>query len=503
VSGKNRNVSLIQAFASALEICQNGGDVANPTSLLPFIDHFGLSSSDLRGVLDLALSSGGEFAEIYMEHRSYDFVNMEEDIIKETAESVSLGLGIRVLSGDKTGFGYTNDLTLDKVRNAALTAAAIASGKAKVHPGRSREKRLTKNVYRVTNPADRAGLRKKIALVREAYGAAQKSDARITKVKAYFQDSLSHVAILNSDGLFVRDTRPMVKLVCVAISEKDGKREYGFSGSGGRVGLEYFRDVLTPPAIGEQAAREALLLLEAVDAPAGEMPIVLSPGHSGVLIHEAVGHLLEADFNRKKTSIFWNKMGKRVGSNLVTIYDDPTIPAFRGSYNVDDEGTVPRKTLLIEKGIVRGFLQDRLSAGLMDRPLTGHGRRQDYSHAPIPRMANTYIARGEHSPEEILRSVKKGFYVQSLQGGQVEDSGKFTFSVSLGYLIEGGRLTAPVKQATLIGTNIDILKRIEMAGSDLQFGLQTGTCSKDGQDVPVADGCPTLKISKMTVGGRT
>ncbi len=208
----------------------------------------------------------------------------------------------------------------------------------------------------------------------------------------------------------------MVKLVCVAIAEKGGQREYGFSGGGGRVGLEYFKDTLTPRAIGEQAAREALLLLEAVDAPAGEMPIVLAPGHSGVLIHEAVGHLLEADFNRKKTSVFWNKMGKKVGSDLVTIYDDPTIPAFRGSYDVDDEGTVPRRTLLIEKGVVRGFLQDRLSAGIMGRPLTGHGRRQDYTHAPIPRMANTYIARGEHAPEEILKSVKKGFYVASLSG---------------------------------------------------------------------------------------
>lgn len=467
------------------------------------MDLFNLDASDLRKVLDLALSSGGDFAEIFLEHRTYDFVNMEEDIIKETAESVGQGLGIRVLSGDKTGYGYTNDLALDKVRQAALTAAAIASGKARVHASPLREKRPKRNVYRVTVPADRAGLKKKITLVREAYGAAQESDPRIVKVKAYFQDSLSHIAVLNSDGLLVRDTRPMVKLACVAISEKDGKREIGFSGGGGRVGLEHFRDVMTARTIGRQAAREALLLLGAVDAPAGEMPIVLAPGHSGVLIHEAVGHLLEADFNRKKTSVFWNKLGRKVGSDLVTIYDDPTIPAFRGSYNVDDEGTVPRKTLLIEKGVVRGLLQDRLSAGIMGRPLTGHGRRQDYSHAPIPRMANTYIACGEHAPEEILRSVRKGFYVQSLSGGQVEDSGKFTFSVSLGYLIEDGKLTAPVKQATLIGTNLDILKRIEMAGSDLEFGLQTGTCSKEGQDVPVADGCPTLKISRMTVGGRT
>jgi TldD protein len=468
----------------------------------PLIDRFGLDPADLGKVLDLALSSGGDFAEIYMERRNYDFVNMEEDIIKETAESVSLGLGIRVLRGEQTGFGFTNDLALEKVRKAALTAAAIARGKTKIRAARLRKKRSAADVYRETKPADKAGLARKIDLVREAYAAAQKFDRRIVKVKATFQDSRSDIAILNSEGLFARDVRPMVKLVCVAISEKDGQREFGFWGGGGRVGLEHFRDALTPKMIGEQAAREAVVLLEAADAPAGEMPIVLAPGHSGVLIHEAVGHLLEADFNRKKTSIFWNKLGRKVGSELVTIYDDPTIPAFRGSYNVDDEGTAPRKTLLIEKGLVRGFLQDRLSAGLMRQPLTGHGRRQDFSHMPIPRMANTYIERGEHAPEEILRSVDKGFYVASLSGGQVEDSGKFTFSVSLGYLIESGRLTAPVKQATLIGTNIDILRRIEMAGSDLEFGLQTGTCSKEGQDVPVSDGCPTLKISKMTVGGR-
>jgi TldD protein len=476
---------------------------AQPGAPLSCIDHFSLDPTDLRKVLDLALASGGDFAEIYLERRTYDFVNMEEDIIKETAESVSLGLGVRVLAGDKTGFGYTNDLSLEKVRKAALAASAIAGGKAKARPARFREKPLKKSVYPVSTPADKAGLKTKIGLVQEAYASAQKFDGRIAKVKSYFQDSLSHIAILNSEGLFVRDTQPMVKLVCVAISEKGSRREFGFWGGGGRVGLEYFGHALTPRAIGEQAAREAVLLLEAADAPAGEMPIVLSPGHSGVLIHEAVGHLLEADFNRKRTSIFWNKMGKKVGSDLVTIYDDPRIPAFRGSYNVDDEGTVPRRTILIEKGVVRGFLQDKLSARLMGHPLTGHGRRQDFSHPPIPRMANTYIDRGEHAPEEIVKSVKKGFYVASLSGGQVEDSGKFTFSVSLGYLIENGKLTAPVRQATLIGTNIDVLKRIEMAGSDLKFGLQTGTCSKEGQDVPVADGCPTLKISRMTVGGRT
>ncbi len=467
------------------------------------MDDFPIGSDDLAPVIRLALESGGDFAEIFLEHRTYNLVNMEEDIIKETAEAISLGLGIRVIAGDQTGFAYTNDLSLDKIRNAATTASAIAAGRLKKRPKSPRERFSRKNPYSAARPASRATLQEKIGIVREAYGAAREYDRHITKVKARFQDSLQNILILNSDGLLVRDARPLVKLVCVAISEKSGHREFGYNGDGGRVGMEFFdRENGRARRIGEEAAREALTLLDAMDAPAGEMPIVLAPGHSGVLIHEAVGHLLEADFNRKKTSIFWNKMGKKVGSGLITIYDDPSIPAFRGSYRFDDEGTAPRRTLLIEKGIARGLLQDRLSAGLMGMPLTGHGRRQDFAHPPLPRMANTFIDRGQDAPEDIIRSVGKGLYVASLQGGQVEDSGKFTFSVSLAYLIEDGKLTRPVKQATLIGTNIDILKKIDKVGADLAFGLQTGTCSKEGQDIPVTDGCPTMKISAMTVGGR-
>ena len=468
---------------------------------LPFVDRFGLSDEDLRTTLVFALSKGGDFAEAFLEYRTYEYVLMEDDIIKETAESVALGLGIRVLAGDQTGFGYTSDLSLECVQRAALTAAAIAKGRYRAAAFHIKERKPRGEVARVLRPAHLSGMETKIKLVRDAYGAARHFDPRIVKVKASLQDSVQHVAVANSEGLLARDVRPMVRLTCAAIAEESGRRESGYWGGGGRVGLEYFRDTLTPARIGAEAAAEAVLLLGAADAPAGEMPIVLSPGHSGVLIHEAVGHLLEADFNRKKTSIFWNKMGQRVGTEQVTIYDDPTLPASRGSYNMDDEGTPPRKTLLVDKGVVAGLLQDKLSARLMKRPLTGHGRRQDYSHWPIPRMANTFIARGEYDPAEILASVKKGFYVDSLQGGQVEDSGKFTFSVSLGHLIEDGRLTAPVRQATLIGTNIDILKRLVMVGSDLAFGLQTGTCSKEGQDVPVNDGCPTLKIARMTVGG--
>ena len=465
-------------------------------------DYFRISKSDLQKILNIALSRGGEFAEVFLEYRLYHFINMEEDIIKETAESISLGLGIRVISGEKTGFGYTNDLSLEKIKKAALSAANIASTLPQTKSALPKRIRIPHNFYPLLKPAHRASLEKKIALVKEAYFASQKFDPKIKKVKVTLQDQIQYITVVNSEGLFVSDTRPLIKLVSLAISEKGKKREFGFSGGGGRVGLEYFQNEQTPMDIGRQASEEALKLLEAFEAPAGEMPVVLAAGHSGVMVHEAVGHLLEADFNRKKTSIFWNKMGKKVGNSQVSIFDDPTIPHFRGSYNIDDEGTQPRKTLLIEKGIMSGLLQDKLSSKLMKMPLTGHGRRQDYTSIPIPRMANTFIDRGEYDPEEIIKSVKKGFYADKFQGGQVEDSGKFTFSVSLGYLIEDGKLTVPVKQATLIGTNIDILKKIEMVGGDLKFGLQTGTCGKEGQEVPVTDGCPTIKISGMTVGGQ-
>jgi TldD protein len=460
-----------------------------------------LSLQGIKKILDLALSRGGDFAEAFFEYKTYNFINMEEDIIKETAESISMGLGIRVLCGKKTGYGYTNDLSLPKIKKAALTASSIASGLSPSRAAMISSKKLKHDYYPVLHPAQDISLEEKISLVRKTYQSAQGYDPKIKKVKVSYADQVQYISVINSEGLFVSDIRPLIKLACLSIAEDSQRREAGYSGGGGRVGVEYFQDALTPEKIGTGAAQEALLLLNAVPPPAGEMPVVLSPGHSGVLIHEAVGHLLEADFNRKKTSIFWDKMNKKVANDQVNIYDDPTIKHFRGSYNIDDEGTSPQKTPLIQKGKLRGFLQDRLSANLMNMPPTGHGRRQDYTCLPIPRMSNTFIDRGQFDPHEILRSIKKGFYAHKFQGGQVEDSGKFTFSVSSGFLIEEGELTAPVKQATLIGTNIDVLNKIEMVGSDLKFGLQTGTCGKEGQAAPVTDGCPTIKIKGMTVGG--
>ncbi len=470
--------------------------------MINFEDHFGLDRRDLRNTLGVALSRGGDFAEIYLEYRIFSFINMEEDIVKETAESISLGLGVRVISGEKTGYGYSNDLSAEKIHEAALAAASISDSGAAGGVPQFHAVEAGADLYPVVSPLHRLDLKRKIDLVRDTYAACQDRHSKIKKVKVLFQDHVQFVAVINSEGLEARDARPQVKLACYAVAEENKRREFGYSGGGGRVGSEYFENVLTPHQIGQEAADDALRLLKAVPAPAGEMPVVLAPGNAGVLVHEAVGHLLEADFNRKKTSIFWDKLGKRVGSSRLTIFDDPTIPSFRGSYNIDDEGTVPGKTLLIENGTVSGFLQDKLSSRLMNLPLSGHGRRQDYTCIPIPRMANTYVEKGEDAPEDILKSVRKGIYAEKFEGGQVEDSGKFTFSISCGYLIEEGRLTAPIKQATLIGTNLDILQKIEMVGHDLSFGLQTGTCSKEGQDVPVTDGCPTIKISKMTVGGR-
>lgn len=469
---------------------------------LPFHDHFQLGEEELKKILSLALSRGGDFAEIYMEYNRNNFINMAEDIIKETAESISMGIGIRVTYNDQTGYAYSNSCSLEELRKAALTAAAIATEQKTVAPSPLQSIPVPHNYYTIREGAATASLNRKIDMVKRAYAAAQQADPVIKKVKVALADQLQSIRIINSDGLNIVDTRPLVKMSCVSIAEKSGEREAGFMGGGGRVGLEYFKNILTPEQIGQEASIEAIKLLHAEQPPAGEMPVVLAPGHSGVLIHEAVGHLLEADFIRKKTSVFWDKLGKQVGNEQVNIFDDPTIPYFRGSYNIDDEGTIPHKTQLLENGKIINLIQDRLSARLLQMPVTGHGRRQDYSCIPIPRMSNTYIDKGEYSPEEILKSVAKGFYALHYQGGQVEDSGKFTFSVSSGFLIENGRLTTPVKQATLIGSNIDILRKISMVGCDLEFSWQTGTCGKAGQSAPVTDGCPTLKIIGMTVGGQ-
>ncbi|MEW6758121.1 MAG: TldD/PmbA family protein [Acidobacteriota bacterium] len=462
---------------------------------------FGVALEDARKVLEAALSRGADFAEIYFEHKIAGSLTVEDDIVKESAEEVVHGAGVRVLKGPQWGYAYTSDLSLEAMKGAAMAAASVAESAAGARVVPFSPQEAGRRVYSLEGPVAKAELPAKIALVKEAYSAALAHDKRIIKASATLLDEWQSVAIVNSEGLLASDTRPQTRLIVRATAEQNGERSTGAGSAGGRVGMAFYGQEGTRPRdVGAEAAREAVTLLGAVNAQAGEQAVVLGRGQSGVMVHEAVGHPLEADGNWKKTSIMWDKLGQTVATPVVTIYDDATIPGFRGSLAVDDEGTPTRPVTLIEKGKLVGFLHDRLSARIMKLERNGHGRRDSYRSPAIPRMCNTVLAKGETPPEEILRSVKRGLYAQTYQGGMVQGTGKFTFSVNLGYLIEDGKLTRPVKNATLIGTNVQILKDIELVGNDMDFFL--GNCGKGGQWATVTAGTPTLKIRSMTVGGR-
>ncbi len=497
---RKSSVGLVATLTSGLWFDMLAKGIVPPHSTTFFEERFGVSREDMKKILETALSKGGEFSELFFEYRINNSVQMEEDLIKDSSENITLGVGIRVLKGAQTGYGYTDDLSFEKMKQTALTAAAIAAGNSKVSIADLTQKTSGLKVYDLNLPMNEVKLDSKVDLVKQAYMAAQAYDKRITKVQASLVDELQYVTIVNSEGLFIADARPQMRMFVSSTAEENNIRNTGFKSAGGRVGLNFFITTETPQSIGKKASEEAITLLAAVNPVAGEQPVVLGSRQSGVMIHEAVGHSLEADGNRKKTSIMWDKFGTQVANPIVTIYDDPTIPFYRGSYNVDDEGTIPQKKMLIENGKLVGYLQDRLSAKLMNMEPDGHGRRQTYKNNPIPRMANTVLAPGNASVEEIIRSVKKGFYAETYQGGQVSDSGKFTFSVNMGYLIEDGKITRPVKNATLIGTNVQILNEIELIAHDTAFFL--GTCGKDGQSAAVTAGTPTLKLRQMTVGGR-
>jgi len=463
-------------------------------------DKFMVSPEDIKKILNAALSKGGDFADIYFEYKIANGLTIEEGIVKSSSESIILGAGIRTLKGNQTGYAFTNELTLDKLINTALTSAAIAGdNKAKISSADLRQANNLINAYKVSAPITNLPLTDKITILREAYDASVNHDKKITKVMASLGDEMQFIALANSEGLIAYDERPQLRLTVVATAEDNKIRNTGTFNAGGRYGADFFKTQIKPAEIGKKASEEALILLTAKNPPPGEQVVVLSKDQSGVMIHEAVGHPLEADSNWKKASIMWDKLNQQVANPIVTIYDDATISNYRGSLNIDDEGTPTESVPLIEKGKLVGYLNDRLGARILGHKPNGHGRRESYRNMPIPRMNNTILAKGDHPPEEIISSVKKGFYAVTYQGGMVNDTGKFTFSVNLGYMIEDGKLSYPVKNATLIGTNLQILKEVSMVGNDMGFFL--GTCGKDGQSVPVTCGTPTLKIDKMTVGG--
>jgi TldD protein len=468
-----------------------------------FFEKYNLTIIDIEAYLGEALSRGGDYADLYFEYRVNHSIILEEQIVKSATKGVSLGVGVRVISGEKTGYAYSDDLNRPNVMKAARTAAFIANassqgGKLQVTPTLNQDR----NLYPIPIFPAELEIARKIALLEEADQAARGYDPRIKQVQGSYLDETKHVLIVNSAGRIAWDLRPMVRLNVMCIAEEAGNRQVGYQGGGGRRALDAFTGELDPKAIARESARQAILQLGAVEAPAGPMEVVLAPGWPGILLHEAIGHGLEADFNRKKTSAFTGLVGQKVASELCTVVDDGTIPFRRGSLNVDDEGNPTHETVLIEKGILQGYLQDRLSADLMKSPLTGNGRRQSYDHIPMPRMTNTFMMAGESAPEDIIRSVKRGLYAVQFGGGQVDiTSGKFVFSASEAYLIEDGHITAPVKGATLIGDGPTVLRQVTAVGNDLKLDHGIGVCGKDGQTIPVSVGLPTIKIREITVGG--
>jgi TldD protein len=426
---------------------------------------------------------------------------LEDGIVKEGSHSIDQGVGVRAVSGEKSGFAYSDEILLPALTSAAQTARAIV----KSH-GNGRlaawHRHAPPALYVPSDPLDSLPAERKIDLLRRVDELARRRDPRVRQVIASLAASHTTVLVAAVDGTYSADVRPLVRLNVSVIVEQDGRREKGSAGGGGRFGYEYFLDGRIVDDYVDEAVNGALLNLEAVDAPAGTMTVVLGPGWPGILLHEAIGHGLEGDFNRKGTSAFSGRIGQRVAAPEVTVVDDGTIPGRRGSLTVDDEGTPTSCTTLIERGILRGYLQDKLNARLMGVRPTGNGRRESYAHLPMPRMTNTYMLGGERDPEEIVRSVRKGIYAAQFGGGQVDiTNGKFVFSASQAWLIENGVRTRPVKGATLIGNGPDVLTRVSMVGNDMQLDSGIGVCGKDGQSVPVGVGQPTIRIDELTVGG--
>lgn len=465
-----------------------------------FRSHFNLTDADFQRYLAAALSRGGDYADLYFEYVSSTSVSLDESMIKSAVEGISVGCGVRVLSGERTGYAYTDDLCPEKILHAANVAAHIASGPAQRPAESLVERNSPHNLYEPAEPS--ADLARKIKLVNRADIAARAEDSRVYQVQGSYSDSVRHIMVVTSDGTVSTDSQPISRLNVTALARANGRSERGADGGGGRVSLEYFETERTPEDFAREAVRQAVLQLEAAEAPAGEMTVVLGPGWPGILLHEAVGHGLEADFNRKNVSAFSGLLGQRVASELCTVIDDGTLENRRGSLNLDDEGAPTGRTVLIENGVLKSYLQDKLSSRILGTAQSGNGRRQSYRHMPMPRMTNTFMLAGEEAPEDILRSVDNGLYCVNFGGGQVDiTSGKFVFSASESYLIENGKVTAPVRGATLIGNGPDCLTKVSRVGHDLALDRGVGTCGKQGQNVPVGVGIPTIRIDNLTVGG--
>jgi len=461
----------------------------------------GLAATDIDRVMGQLLGASVDAADIYLQTSRYESWGLEDGIVKEASHNIEQGAGVRAVAGEKTGFAYSDEIALPALQEAAKNARAIAGG------GRSGQLAVVGEhdrlqLYAPIDPLQSLAEEEKIRLLRRLDEEARKLDSRVEQVFVSLTGAHDVILVIGQDGVMHGDVRPLVRVNVTVIVQQNGRREQGSAGGGARMDYRYFFEEDRALGYAREAVRQALVNLEAVAAPAGNMTVVLGPGWPGVLLHEAIGHGLEGDFNRKGTSAFTGRVGERVASPLCTVVDDGTLPGRRGSLNIDDEGTPTQCTVLIENGILRGYMQDQLNARLMGVQPTGNGRRESYAHLPMPRMTNTYMLAGTHDPQEIIASVKNGLYAKNFGGGQVDiTSGKFVFSASEAYRIENGKITRPVKGATLIGNGPDVLTRVSMVGNDLELDSGVGSCGKDGQSVPVGVGQPTLRVDGLTVGG--
>lgn len=462
------------------------------------IDH-----NTIRKVLETAMSQGGDYADLYFEYTLRNSIILEEGIIKNSSKAVIMGVGIRVLKGEQTGYAYSEDFNLKPMLHAAQTAAAIASSaQIKSLDAVKFNDLVPKNYYPILNSISDLEISKKIKLLQDIESHAHAHDERVMKVTATFADSTKLIMVAESSGKILRDIRPMFRMSVQCVAQEEDNIQVGFSGVGGRVGTDFLKKRDQAHTIAEKAAAQSILLLNAKQAPSGSMPVLLGPAQSGILLHEAVGHPIEADFNRKGSSAYSGRVGEKVASELCTIYDSGIIESDRGAINFDDEGNSPRENVLIENGVLRGYMHDKISADYYKTTPSGNGRRESYAHYPLPRMTTTYLANGETPSEEIIKSVKKGIFCESFSGGQVDiANGDFVFVPTVAYMVEDGKLTYPIKNFTLIGNGPDALSKIEMVGNDFAFSEGIWTCGKDGQSVPVGVGLPTVLISELTVGG--
>jgi TldD protein len=461
----------------------------------------GLGQSDLERVLGHLMGPAVDSGDLYFQISSHESWTLEDGLVRSGTHSVEQGVGIRAISGDKTGFAYADEIIMPSMMQASSAARAIARD-GKTGAVQAWKDTNATSLYQAGDPMIALAAEEKVDLLRQIDAYARSRDPRVGQVVVSLAATFETILVAATDGTFAADVRPLVRLNVAVIAEQNDRREQGSDGAGGRFSYEELAETKAWQRIADEAVRQAVMNLDAGPAPAGTMAVVLGPGWPGVLLHEAVGHGLEGDFNRKGTSAFAGRIGEKVAADGVTVVDDGTLPRRRGSLSVDDEGTPTEQTVLIENGVLTTYMQDKLNASLMNMAPTGNGRRESFAHLPMPRMTNTFMLPGEFEPDEIIASVDKGLYAVNFAGGQVDiTSGRFVFSASEAYLIENGKVTRPVRGATLIGNGPDVMTRVAMVGNDLRLDAGVGVCGKDGQSVPVGVGQPTLRIDGLTVGG--